>query len=62
MFPLAKLALESHALGDLKRRDEAALDLRASHPFAGCHVQTLAHDFWRFVVCRDRDECWLCAA
>ena len=33
VFPLAKLALESHALGDLKRRDDAALDLLAS--FAG---------------------------
>jgi hypothetical protein len=30
VFPLAKLALESHALGDSKRRDEAALDLLAS--------------------------------
>ena len=30
MLPLAKLALESHALGDLKRRDNAALALLAS--------------------------------
>jgi hypothetical protein len=30
VFLLAKLALESHALGDSKRRDEAALDLLAS--------------------------------
>jgi hypothetical protein len=27
VLPLAKVALESHALGNLKRRDDAALDL-----------------------------------
>jgi hypothetical protein len=30
VFPLAKVALESHALGDLKRRYDAALDLLAA--------------------------------
>ena len=29
MFPLAEIALEAHALGDLKRRDDTSLDLLA---------------------------------
>jgi hypothetical protein len=29
VFPLAKFALKSHALGNLKRRDDASLDLLA---------------------------------
>jgi hypothetical protein len=29
-FPLAKVALETQALGDLKRRDDASLDLLAA--------------------------------
>jgi hypothetical protein len=37
VFPLAKVALEAHALGDLKCRDDAALDLLSTLacPFAG---------------------------
>jgi hypothetical protein len=40
MFPLAEVAFESHAFGNLKRRDEAALGLLAafSRPFASCPV------------------------
>jgi hypothetical protein len=33
VFPFAKVALKTHALGDLKRRDDAPLDLLAG--FAG---------------------------
>jgi hypothetical protein len=29
VFPLAEIALEAHALGDLKRRDDSSLDLLA---------------------------------
>ena len=32
ILPLAKVAFEAHALGDLKRRDDAALDLLAAFP------------------------------
>ena len=37
VLPLAKFALEAHALGDLKRRDDTPLDLLAGLPgcFAG---------------------------
>jgi hypothetical protein len=37
IFPLAKVALEANALGNLKRRDNAPLDLLAGLPgsFAG---------------------------
>jgi hypothetical protein len=32
VFPLAEIALEAHALGDLKRRDGTSLDLLAGFP------------------------------
>jgi hypothetical protein len=44
VFPLAKFAIESHALGDLKRRDDAALDLLASLASASLYTSGLQTD------------------
>ena len=39
MLALAKVALEAHAIGNLKRRDDTSLDLFAR--FAGCFARPL---------------------
>jgi hypothetical protein len=38
VFPLAEIALEAHALGDLKRRDDSSLDLLAG--LSSCFVRS----------------------